>query len=518
MLSTAFASAFDGQQRVPDLVGMDALKSLLRKVRKIVEYFHKSAEGLILLGEILFATVEDHGLNPSSKLAQAIHQRWGSLVKSLINFIERFDGLRSAYQGRGKFWDIDMEERTAIVEIISVLSPVRDIIVLAQSNKGALVPSVVAMLTDLRMDTLNPLSPLLILDPVILNLAKRTKAIAALPPAEIGAPDQIEEPPRRDHDDLTDVGRAARVGMNAALSRSNRFFHLYTRNGSCKPDRCLGAFDIITVLHPFMKNLKFMNAINASTPGYDPNTDDEWLDLHKERIKNYYIDLMVKVIVHNDKNVAVVVIAPPAVAVADDAPAAAKRQRGIEARDIQAVGKKRVIAMKSASYMDVDSDGDEDAEAEVPVLTAKQRATTEFAHYMTKKTASALQVSLTSPEGLIHFWQHTGKREFPVLAVVAMAQLGTPPGSGVLENDFSTFANLVTRRRSRLDAGIVEMILFCKLNHNLIPNSVPEISRETINDHVPIRLRDPDMQAELQALDVDPHAHDSESDMDDAEI
>ena len=61
MLSTAFASAFDGQQRVPDLVGMDALKSLLRKVRKIVEYFHKSAEGLNLLGEILFATVEDHG-------------------------------------------------------------------------------------------------------------------------------------------------------------------------------------------------------------------------------------------------------------------------------------------------------------------------------------------------------------------------------------------------------------------------------------------------------------------------
>ena len=49
-----------------------------------------------------------------------------------------------------------------------------------------------------------------------------------------------------------------------------------------------------------------------------------------------------------------------------------------------------------------------DAEAEVPVLTAKQRATTEFAHYMTKKTTSALQVSLTSAEGLIHYWQHTG--------------------------------------------------------------------------------------------------------------
>jgi hypothetical protein len=73
-------------------------------------------------------------------------------VKSLINFIELFDGLRSAYQGRDKFWDIDVEDRRAIVEIISVLSPVRDIIVLAQSNKGALVPYVVGFLTDLRMD------------------------------------------------------------------------------------------------------------------------------------------------------------------------------------------------------------------------------------------------------------------------------------------------------------------------------------------------------------------------------
>ena len=97
MLSTAFASAFDGPNRINDAVDMAALKDLLRKVRKIVEYFHKSAEGATLLGEILAVTIEDHGLNPFSKLAQAIHQRWGSLVKSLINFIERFDCLRAVY-------------------------------------------------------------------------------------------------------------------------------------------------------------------------------------------------------------------------------------------------------------------------------------------------------------------------------------------------------------------------------------------------------------------------------------
>ena len=165
--------------------------------------------------------------------------------------------------------------------------------------------------------------------------------------------------------------------------------------------------------------------------------------------------------------------------------------------------------------MDVDSDGDDDVQAEDPVLSPLQRVTTEFSYYMTKKTASALQISLTRPEGLIHYWMNTGKRDFPVLAVVAMAQLGTPPGSGVLENDFSTFANLVTRHRSRLDTGIVEMILFCKLNYKLIPTLIPEISSEAIKDHIPIRLSDPDMQAELQEMNVDPLANESDSDLDD---
>ena len=98
MLSTAFASAFDGRNRINDAVDMAALKGLLRKMRKIVEYFHKSAEGATLLGEKLAATIEDNGLNPFSKLAQAIHQRWGRLVKSVINFIERFDCLRAAFR------------------------------------------------------------------------------------------------------------------------------------------------------------------------------------------------------------------------------------------------------------------------------------------------------------------------------------------------------------------------------------------------------------------------------------
>jgi hAT family C-terminal dimerisation region len=373
---------------------------------------------------------------------------------------------------------------------------------------------VVGLLTDLRMDILNPDSPLVILDPILINLARRHIVVAPQQlPEFLPLPPNIDQPVTRNHEDLTDIGRAARMGMNAALSKSNRFFHLYTKSGSCKPERSLGAFDIVTILHPFMKTLKFMNTINASSDGYNADTDDTWVDLHKNRIRQYYIDLMIKVIIHNNQQAVKVVQPQPPAAAVNNSPVLAKRQRG--AADIQPASKKRVLAMKKNSYMDVESDGDQDAVPEAPLLSPLEQATTEFAYYMTKKTPSALQILLTKPEGLIQYWQTTGKKYFPVLSVVAMAQLGTPPGSGVLENDFSTFANLVTRHRSRLEPSIIEMILFCKLNYKLIPDVIPAISAESIKNHIPIRLRDPDMQAELQQMLVDPHANDSESDVDD---
>ena len=82
MISTAFAKAFDSIDGPGDRVSMDTVKKLLKKVRKTVEFFNKSPNGANLLGEISAASIEDHGLSPFSKLAQAIHQRWGNLVKS----------------------------------------------------------------------------------------------------------------------------------------------------------------------------------------------------------------------------------------------------------------------------------------------------------------------------------------------------------------------------------------------------------------------------------------------------
>jgi hypothetical protein len=53
--------------------------------------------GLIIL-QIVAAAADDHGSGSILKLAQAIHQRWRGLIKSLVKLIEN-----AAHQGRVKF-------------------------------------------------------------------------------------------------------------------------------------------------------------------------------------------------------------------------------------------------------------------------------------------------------------------------------------------------------------------------------------------------------------------------------
>ena len=128
------------------------------------------------------------------------------------------------------------------------------------------------------------------------------------------------------------------------------------------------------------------------------------------------------------------------------------------------------------------------------------RARKEFLLYMSRKTSATLEISLVKPDGLIHYWKNQGAKDYPVLAVVALSQLATPPGSGVLENDFSRFANLLTRHRSKLDPATVEMILFCKLNISLIQASISVIKADELDSHIPTQLRDPTVQAQLREM------------------
>lgn len=209
---------------------------------------------------------------------------------------------------------------------------------------------------------------------------------------------------------------------------------------------------------------------------------------------------MVLVIMHNDSRAVIPPVVNHVQPTTEEINAAKRAKRNEHEGDIMTVNKKRIQAMRSASYMDIDGEDDVAVIPPIVLLTPLERASIEYDLYIGIKISTLLQGNLTTPTGLINYWIGMGAKEFPVMSTVALAQLGTPPGSGVLENDFSSFANLVTRHRSSLDTAMVEMILFCKLNHHLIPNVIPAIKSEDIDANLPIRLRDPDMQNELQPV------------------
>ena len=132
--------------------------------------------------------------------------------------------------------------------------------------------------------------------------------------------------------------------------------------------------------------------------------------------------------------------------------------------------------------------------------------------YINTKISQLLQESLSNADGLIHYWNHAGLKNYPFLARVALSQLSTPAGSAVLENDFSTFANLVTRHRSNLDPAIIDMIIFCKLNVCSIPKFIPRISGANIAENITIKLRDPLIQQALRLMNQEEIDDDDDSD------
>lgn len=175
-----------------------------------------------------------------------------------------------------------------------------------------------------------------------------------------------------------------------------------------------------------------------------------------------------------------------------------------------------VVKLKEHAWMDEDDNDNNYALPDEPVLSPLQRATTELNLYFTYRPRQEVKAKIMTADGLMTFWLGIGKRLVPYLSEVALCVLGCPPGSGTLENDFSSFANLLTRHRSSMLTSTAEMILFCKQNSSLIPDLIPIISNDDIRSHIPERITDPVKQNAIREMNVNANALyvDNESDSD----
>lgn len=171
----------------------------------------------------------------------------------LVNFLERMAAIQEVYQRKHKDWKITARDRTALVEFVSILIPIKNLIVLAQSKKAAMIPILILELMKLRTYTLNVDAPLEILDPIDTQAAKVAKRAGQVYPVV----DHM-----RPDEDLTDLGRGLRRRMLEAMSTQGRFFSRYTKKGSVKRYDCLSAFDVAALFHPLLSNSKYMEVLN----------------------------------------------------------------------------------------------------------------------------------------------------------------------------------------------------------------------------------------------------------------
>jgi hAT family C-terminal dimerisation region len=118
------------------------------------------------------------------------------------------------------------------------------------------------------------------------------------------------------------------------------------------------------------------------------------------------------------------------------------------------------------------------ADAAVVSVAAPQEQTpqvimrAEIESFKLNEKASLREVPL---DGMLAFWQKAQTR-YPNLAHVAQQVLGHSASAGAIEREFGIGSSIMSPRRGSLDAGMFEVLLFLWASFDIIPKFIPDLS------------------------------------------
>lgn len=92
-------------------------------------------------------------------------------------------------------------------------------------------------------------------------------------------------------------------------------------------------------------------------------------------------------------------------------------------------------------------------------------------------------------EEVLLWWANHGCKKFRWLSHVARSVLGHPATAVAIERDFSMVGQMLSPRRSRLDAVYAEILMYLNVNLDHIPTYIPEIRTKEAHHHLPTRLK-----------------------------
>lgn len=428
--------------------------------------------------EISKAQLEKYGKELALKNTAA--NRWSSAVVVLRRFAESWSAVfKGLYLRSSPHTNAEIKtRRREILETLAVLEPVNEVLKDLQASDattGARLPFLVNTLLATHLDVEKPLC---IVDPEAPRLVSHGTRVANSATSDNSEEStdetgkaKVKHIRHRAPHDLTDIGKKMREAMREEVIA--RFIKPRYLN----PDeRTSFLFDAGAMAHPFYVQLKWVDRWNGEVSSVQV----------KSRIRSVVLKQLEAVFKVADED-------------GNEQESDGGGGDGDGGRQLtlqQAFRKPQPSA--GAELFGMDSDSEESEEGQGPGTPAAQAAAmlaeyeewckTVRKEWKEKGWHEVKELWACDEKGLPN---GLGAHKFPQLALVFRCLLGVAGSAAILERDFSVAGNLLTQRRTMLDAAYVEMILFLHLNSDFIPplSTIPALLPEQRIQAVPLHLR-----------------------------
>ncbi len=462
LIHLALADAF-GSHIDPNKTKHKEMRDFISRCRKVIEKVNKSKTLKINLEKKL---LKEFGKN--MKLRNSPSHRWAATEDVFVRLLRCWGQIRNSFSEEGIAFPL-LHDRKIMLELRSVIHPLRLIQTTAQATKHLAVFQVYLLLMDAYFSVLDSTKPLTLYDPgqaTNLGDASATVTFTSNPL------DRLQPTGQAEADELDPRTTKVRTMLREAMFE--RFYKRYHPTKAYKNRVPWLAqkkdyhysylIDLQSLLHPALSDCRLIQRMIYSFTDAQRDEKDRHYRLLKDFLWQTILDLATK--------------AANAMQGGDDYGATASSPEIHTAKRPKlsdpTLALLETLVLRTAEPTTTTRTS--------PAATAKKEI--EYYQNLPKDQWPEFQETIT-------WWQSRKIREnMPCLSQVAGAILACNPSSGGLECDFGLLKDVLQARRASLGQGFVEIEMMLKLNKNLFssyPEKITKLPNDTWREYIPKR-------------------------------